>query len=80
MTVLQYVLSLMEIENKNVIKSLINMVTEIKQTFQSLTTVSVVNNTHREAQNLYVGKIFLFYNFKHFRFLNLEIFYVKTCR
>ena len=60
MTVLQYVISLMEIENKNVIESLINMVTEIKQTAQSLTTVSVVNNTYHEAQNLYVGKIFYF--------------------
>ena len=60
MTVLQYVISLMEIENKNVIESLINMVTEIKQTVQSLTTVSVVNNTYHEAQNLYVGNIFYF--------------------
>ena len=60
MTVLQYVISFMEIENKNVIESLINMVTDIKQTVQSLTTVCVVNNTYHEAQNLYVGKIFYF--------------------
>ena len=58
MAVSQYALSLMEIENKNVIDSLIHIVTEIKQTVQSWTSVSVVNNTHHVAQNLYAGKIF----------------------
>ena len=58
--VLQYIFALMEIQNQNVIESLIHMVTEIKQTVQRLASVSVVNNTHHNPQNLYKGeKIFL---------------------
>ena len=42
LTILQYVFSLMEIENQNIIETLINMVTEFKQTAHSLSSVSVV--------------------------------------
>lgn len=57
--VLQYIFALMEIQNQNVVESLNNMVIDIKQTVQSLTTVSVVNNTRHQAQNRYKGeKIF----------------------
>ena len=56
--VLQHIFSLMEIKNKTFIESLIKMVTEIKQAAHNLSSVSVVNSTHHNAQSLYKGKCF----------------------
>ena len=58
LTILQHVFSLMEIENQNIIESLIIMVTEIKETVHSLSSISVVNSTHHSALSLFKGKHF----------------------
>ena len=56
LTILQYVFSLMEIENQSIIESFIFMVTEIKEAVHNLSSVSVVNSSHHNAQSLYRGK------------------------
>ena len=56
LTMLQYVFSLMEMENQSIIESLIKMVIEIKKAVHNLSSVYVVNTTHHNAQSLFKGK------------------------